>query len=130
MSELRADRLSFIEAIGQSVANVSPTLTPAIAVTVVVATAGTESWLVFLLATIALVVVGFNIGKLASKISAAGSFFLYISRGLNPALGMLSGWAMLAAYVTTAIALTASYLSFGSGAGQICALPPAVYLLS
>ena len=108
MSELRADSLSFMEAIGQSVANVSPTLTPAIAVTVVVATAGTASWLVFLLATIALVVVGFNIGKLASKISAAGSFFLYISRGLNPALGMLSGWAMLAAYVTTAIALTAT----------------------
>jgi amino acid transporter len=96
MPELRKDRLSFLEAIGQSVANVSPTLTPAIAVAVVVATAGTASWLVYLLATIALVVVGFNVGKLAGKISAAGSFFIYISRGLNPAAGMLAGWAMLA----------------------------------
>lgn len=112
MSELRADSLSFLEAIGQSVANVSPTLTPAIAMTVVVATAGTASWLVYVFATIALVVVGYNIGKLAGKISAAGSFFLYISRGLNPALGMLSGWAMLAAYVTTAIALTATTALF------------------
>ena len=55
MPELRKDRLSFLEAIGQSVANVSPTLTPAIAVAVVVATAGTASWLVYVLATIALV---------------------------------------------------------------------------
>ena len=112
MAELRADSLSFLEAIGQSVANVSPTLTPAIAVAVVVATAGTASWLVYVLATIALVVVGYNIGKLAGKISAAGSFFIYISRGLNPAFGMLAGWAMLAAYVFTAMALTAATALF------------------
>ena len=128
MSELRADSLSFLEAIGQSVANVSPTLTPAIAVAVVAATAGTASWFVFVLATFALVVVGFNIGKLAGKISAAGSFFLYISRGLNPALGMLSGWAMLAAYVTTAIALTATTALFAqsliTGLGFSLVVPP------
>ena len=112
MPELRADRLSFIEALGQSVANVSPTLTPAIAVAVVVATAGTASWIVYVLATIALVVVGYNIGKLAGKISAAGSFFIYISRGLSPAAGMLAGWAMLAAYVFTAMALTAATALF------------------
>ena len=112
MSELRTDSLSFVEAIGQSVANVSPTLTPAIAVTVVVATAGTASWLVYVLATISLVVVGYNIGKLAGKISAAGSFFIYISRGLSPAAGMLAGWAMLAAYVFTAMALTAATALF------------------
>lgn len=112
MPQLRTDSLSFLEAIGQSVANVSPTLTPAVAVTVVVATAGTASWLVYVLATIALVVVGYNIGKLAGKISAAGSFFIYISRGLNPAAGMLAGWAMLAAYAFTAMALTATTALF------------------
>jgi amino acid transporter len=112
MAQLRTDSLSFLEAIGQSVANVSPTLTPAIAVAVVVATAGTASWFVYVLATIALVVVGYNIGKLAGKISAAGSFFIYISRGLNPVAGMLAGWAMLAAYVFTAMALTAATALF------------------
>ena len=112
MAELRTDSLSFLEAIGQSVANVSPTLTPAIAMAVVAATAGTASWLVYVLATVALIVVGYNIGKLASKISAAGSFFIYISRGLSPAAGMLAGWAMLAAYVFTAMALTAATALF------------------
>ena len=106
MSELRKDSLSFIETLGQSVANVSPTMTPALAVGVVVGMAGTASWFVFILATIALLVVGINVGKLAGKIPSAGSFFIYVSRSLGPSYGMLAGWAMLAAYLTTAMALT------------------------
>ena len=123
MPQLRTDSLSFLEAIGQSVANVSPTLTPAIAVAVVAATAGTASWLVYVLATIALVVVGYNVGKLAGKISAAGSFFIYIGRGLGPRAGMLAGWAMLAAYVFTAMALTAATAA-SSRPGRVRASSP------
>jgi hypothetical protein len=49
------------------VANVSPTLTPALSIAVVAGTAGTGSWFVYLLATIAMLVVGVNVGKLAAK---------------------------------------------------------------
>ncbi|WP_374545698.1 APC family permease [Rhodoblastus sp.] len=106
MSELRKDSLSFIETLGQSVANVSPTLTPALSIAVVAGTAGTGSWFVYLLATISMLVVGYSVGRLAQKIPSAGSFFLYVSRTLGPSWGMLSGWSMLAAYLTTAMALT------------------------
>lgn len=106
MSELRKDSLSFIETLGQSVANVSPTLTPALSIAVVAGTAGTGSWFVYLLATIAMLIVGVNVGKLAQKIPSAGSFFLYVSRTMGPSWGMLSGWSMLAAYLATAMALT------------------------
>jgi amino acid transporter len=106
MSELRKDSLSFFEALGQSVANVSPTLTPALAVAVVAGIAGDASWLVYVIATIALLIVALNIAKLAGRIPAAGSFFIYVSRSLGPSYGMLSGWAMLAAYIFTAMALT------------------------
>ncbi len=106
MSELRKDSLSFIETLGQSVANVSPTLTPALAVAVVAGIAGTASWLVYVIATVALLVVALNIAKLAGRIPAAGSFFVYVSRSLGPSYGMLAGWAMLAAYLFTAMALT------------------------
>ncbi len=106
MVELRKDSLSFLETLGQSVANVSPTLTPALAVAVVAGMAGTASWLVYVAATIALLIVGVNVGKLANRIPAAGSFFIYVSRSLGPAWGLLAGWAMLAAYLTTAMALT------------------------
>jgi len=108
VSELRKDSLSFFEALGQSVANVSPTLTPALAVAVVAGIAGDASWLVYVFATIALLIVALNIAKLAGRIPAAGSFFIYISRSLGPSYGMLAGWAMLAAYIFTAMALTIS----------------------
>ena len=71
-SELRKDSLSFIEALGQSVANVSPTLTPALVVTVVAGMAGTASWLVYVFATFALLIVGINIGKLARRLTDEG----------------------------------------------------------
>jgi amino acid transporter len=106
MTELRKDSLSFMETLGQSVANVSPTLTPALSIAVVAGMAGTGSWLVYVLGAISMLVVGLSIGKLAQKIPAAGSFFIYVSRTLGPSWGMLSGWAMLAAYLTTAMALT------------------------
>ena len=106
MLELRKDSLSFMETIGQSIANVSPTLTPALAVAVVGGMAGSASWLVYVAATIALLIVGYNVGHLAKRIPCAGSFFIYVSRSLGPSYGLLSGWAMLAAYLTTAMALT------------------------
>ena len=95
-----------METLGQSVANVSPTLTPALAVAVVAGMAGTASYLVYVAATIALFIVGVNVGKLAKRMPAAGSFFIYVSRSLGPPYGLLAGWAMLAAYLATAMALT------------------------
>jgi amino acid transporter len=123
MPELRKDSLSFFEALGQSVANVSPTLTPAVAVAVVAGMAGAASWLVYMLATISLVIIGVNIGKLAGKISAAGSFFIYVSRGLGASWGILSGWAMLAAYLFTAMALTAATALFLQDLLSSCGVP-------
>jgi amino acid transporter len=123
MSELRKDSLSFLEVLGQSIANVSPTFTPALAVTVVAGMAGTASWLVYVLSTIAMIVVGLNVGKLAAQITSAGSFFIYVSRSLGPGLGLLSGWAMLAAYIFTAATLTVATSIFLNTLLQIIGLP-------
>ena len=68
--------------------------------------AGTASWLVYVVATVALLIVGVNIAKLARRIPSAGSFFIYVSRSLGPSYGLLAGWAMVGAYLTTAMALT------------------------
>ncbi len=129
MQELRKDSLSFIETLGQSVANVSPTLTPALSVAVVAAVAGTASWLVFIAATISLLIVGLNVGKLAKRIPAAGSFFLYVSRTMGPTMGMVAGWSMLAAYLFTAMALTVAtsiFLKTMLTALGVPPVPPAV----
>ena len=133
MTELRRDSLSFFEALGQSVANVSPTLTPALAVAVVAGIAGNASWLVYVIATVALLIVALNIAKLSGRIPAAGAFFVYISRSLGPSYGMLAGWAMLAAYIFTAMALTIAtsifVKTFFSSIGVTLAVPNIVMYL-
>ena len=53
----RGGSLGFIETIGQSIANVPPTLTPALNITVVGGIAGTGSWLAYLIASIGMMFV-------------------------------------------------------------------------
>src|SRR5689334_14319622 len=109
---LRSDSLSFTETIGQSIANVAPTLTPALNISVVVALAGTGAWLSYVIATVGLFFVAANIGILARRHPLAGSYFVYIGRTLGPLAGMLAGWSMNAAYLFTAIAVSISEYIF------------------
>ncbi|MBU2732952.1 APC family permease [Acidithiobacillus ferridurans] len=106
-TNLKESSLGFTEAVGQSVANVSPTLTPVLNIVAVISLAGLGSWLVYGLAGIALLFVGLNIATLASRFSAAGSFFVFISRSLGPLLGGLAGFALVAAYICCAMAVVA-----------------------
>jgi amino acid transporter len=101
---LRHGSLSLLETIGQSVANIAPTCTPALTVAVVAGLAGTGSWLAFLIATIGMMFVAGNMAVLARRHPLAGSYFVYIGRTLGPLAGMLAGWSMLAAYLAAAIA--------------------------
>lgn len=102
--QLRGDSLSFLETIGQSVANIAPTGTPALTIAVVAATAGVGSWLAFLVATIGMMFVAGSIGTLAKRHPLAGSYFVYIGRTLGPLAGMIAGWSMIAAYTAAAMA--------------------------
>lgn len=109
---LKESSLGFMEAVGQSLANISPTLTPALNMGAVVALAGQGTWLVYVAATIALIIVGLNMSTLASRFSAAGSFFIFIARSLGPMMGGLTGWALILAYIGTAMALLAGLAIF------------------
>jgi amino acid transporter len=106
MAELRKDSLSFAEALGQSVANASPTFTPALGVGVVIGMAGVSAWFVYGVATLALLVVSTTVATLAKRIPCAGSFFIYVSRSLGPLWGMMTGWAMVWSYLVNSIAMT------------------------
>jgi amino acid transporter len=133
MSELRKDSLSFPEAVGQSIAAISPTFTPAIGVAVVGGMAGTASWLVFVVATIMMIVVGLNIARLAKRIPAAGASFLYVSRTLGPSAGLPTAWAMMLGYLFTSIALVVAtamfFQDFLTGIGVSLVIPNVVLFL-
>ncbi|KVZ18404.1 amino acid permease [Burkholderia cepacia] len=111
-STLKPGSLGFLETIGQSLANISPTMTPSINVVALVALAGMGGWLVYGMSTIALLFVGMNIAVLASRFAAAGSFFVFISRSLGPVAGGVAGWGLVAAYTGTAMGVLAGEVIF------------------
>nr|WP_298223929.1 APC family permease [Acidocella sp.] len=89
-------------------ANIAPTMTPALKISVVAGLAGVGSWVAYLLATIGCVFVGGMIASLAKRRPEAGSYFVYIGRNFGAVPGALAGWAMVLAYVTTTVAVLMS----------------------
>ena len=52
-----------------------------------------------LIAMIAMLLTATSYGRMARIYPSAGSAYTYVSRGLNPHLGFLAGWAMLLDYL-------------------------------
>jgi amino acid transporter len=111
-SQLRHGALSLPETIGQSIANIAPTLTPALNISVVAGIAGVGSWVSYLIATIGCVFVGGCIAMLAKRHPEAGSYFVYIGRNFGPVTGALAGWTMILAYLACAIAVVSGFPLF------------------
>lgn len=104
-AQLRHGTLSLIETIGQSIANIAPTLTPALNISVVAGFAGVDSWMSYVIGTIGIMFVASGIGSLAARHPQAGSYFVYIGRTLGPFAGGLAGWSMILAYLATGVAV-------------------------
>lgn len=111
-TRLRPGALSLLEMLGQSLGVVAPTLTPALNITVVAGLAGMGCWVAYFMATIGVVIVAASVGVLASRHPQAGSYFVYIGRSLGPYTGALAGWAMVGAYLFTAVAGALSFAIF------------------
>jgi amino acid transporter len=109
---LKATCLSFPETLSQSVANISPTLTPVVIVPLVFASAGQGTWLAYLFATVGLVLVGTNINQFASRSATPGSLYAFVTRGLGLSMGFLSGWCLILAYSLTGMAVMAGAVNY------------------
>ncbi len=112
-SGLRPECLPFPEVIAQSIANIAPTLTPTVNAALVFATAGVGTWLTFVFATVGLVFVGININQFARRSASPGSLYAYIARGLGPIAGVITGWALILAYIFTAMAVMCGFANYG-----------------
>jgi amino acid transporter len=109
---LRSGALSLMDAVGQSLAAVAPTLTPALNMTVVAGLAGVGCWVSYFLGTLGVVIVAASVGVLAARHPEAGSYFVYVGRTFGPFTGALAGWAMISAYLFTAISTTFAFVIF------------------
>jgi amino acid transporter len=98
---LRRDCLSFVEVVAQSVANIAPSATPALIIPAVFASAGTGLWIAYAFSTVALLFVTYHINQFARRSSSPGALYTFVSQGMGPTWGVVSGWSLVIAYLVT-----------------------------
>jgi amino acid transporter len=109
---LRTGALGLVEMIGQSLAAIGPTLTPALNISVVAGLAGIGCWMAYFIGTLGVVIVAASVGILAARHPEAGAYFVYVGRTFGPFAGAMAGWSMVSAYLFTAVAVSLSFVIF------------------
>src|SRR5271165_1451801 len=111
---LRKGVLSPMETLAQSVSTIAPTTTPAATIPLVCALAGNGTWLAYVLATTAILLVALCIGKFARYSASPGSLYSYASMILPPSLGATAAWSLLLAYVATGSSVIGGFYHYGN----------------
>jgi amino acid transporter len=110
---LKKDYLTYPEVIAQSISVIAPSTAPAAILGLIFVSAGNGTWLSFLLATVGLLFVCYNINQFARRSSSPGSLYTYIVKGLGPTAGVLSGWGLLLGYMVTGMSTLCGFAIFG-----------------
>src|ERR1022692_2252015 len=111
---LRRGILSPMETLAQSVFTMAPTTTPAATIPLVCALAGNGTWLAYVLATIAILLVALCIGRYARHSASPGSLYTYASMTLPPWLGATVAWSLLLAYVATGSSVIGGFYHYAN----------------
>jgi amino acid transporter len=109
---LRRNYLSLLEVVAQSVATVAPSGTPALVIPVVFGAALNGTWLAYLFATVALLLVSYNINQFATKSASPGALYVFAGQGLGALLGVIAGWSLIIAYLFTAAAVISGSVNY------------------
>src|ERR1700723_1851261 len=111
---LRRGALSPVETLAQSVSTIAPTATPVATIPLVCALAGNGTWLAYVLATVAILLVAWCIGRFARYSSSPGSLYTYANMILPPWLGAATAWSLLLAYVATASSVIGGFYQYAN----------------
>jgi amino acid transporter len=115
---LHAGALGPIETLAQSVSAVAPSTTPSLTIPLVFALAGNATWFVYLLATVAMLLVGFCVSRFARLSASPGSLYTYTANALPPVFGVTAAWALLIAYLATGASVAGGALYYATVLGQ------------
>src|SRR6202011_1715837 len=105
-------RLSLPEAIGLSISVVSPTITAAFNITLVVQAAGPAAPLTFAIGTLAMVLVALSFMAFTHRVAHAGSAYAYIAHTFGSRAGFIAGWTLLLTYLGFATGFASMVGSF------------------
>ncbi len=111
---LRREVLSPMETLAQSISTIAPTATPVATIPLVCALAGNGTWLAYVLATTAILLVAWCVGRFARYSSSPGSLYSYASMILPPWLGTTAAWSLLLAYVATGASVIGGFYQYAN----------------
>ena len=103
-----------METLAQSVSTMAPTTTPVATIPLVCALAGNGTWLAYVLATVATLLVALCVGKFARYSASPGSLYTYASMVLPPSLAATAAWSLLLAYIATGSSVIGGFYHYGN----------------
>ena len=92
----------------------APTTTPAATIPLVCALAGNGTWLAYMLATIAILLVALCIARYARHSASPGSLYSYATATLPPWLSASVAWSLLLAYVATGSSVIGGFYHYAN----------------
>jgi amino acid transporter len=114
MYGLRREVLSPMETLAQSISTIAPTTTPVATIPLVCALAGNGTWLAYVLASLAILLVAACISKFARYSASPGSLYTYTAKIMPPAVGAASAWSLLLAYIATGASVIGGFYHYGN----------------
>jgi amino acid transporter len=111
-----AARLSLPEAAGLSFSVISPTVTAAFNITLVVQATGPAAPLTFAVGAVAMGLVALSFMAFTHRVAHAGSAYAYIAHTFGSRMGFIAGWTMVLSYLGFATGFAALVGSFGAAA--------------
>lgn len=110
---LKQGVLSPLETLAQSIAGIAPSATPGMLIPIVFGFAGNGAWLSYVLATVGLLFTAKCINEFASRSSGCGSVYTFVTTGSGAQAGMLTGCAMLFAYIFCGAVCVTEFAVYG-----------------
>jgi amino acid transporter len=111
---LRSGVLSPMETLAQSVSTMAPTTTPVATIPLVCALAGNGTWLAYVVATAAVLLVASCVARYARCSASPGSLYTYASMTLPPWLSAVAAWSLLLAYVATGSSVIGGFYHYAN----------------
>lgn len=111
---LRRGVLSPMETLAQSVSTIAPSSTPVATIPLVCALAGNGTWLAYVLATAAILLVAWCVSRFARYSSSPGSLYIYAHTILPPWMAAVAGWSLLLAYIATGSSVIGGFYNYGN----------------
>jgi amino acid transporter len=129
---LQAGALGPVETLAQSVSAMAPSTSASLTIPLVFALAGNATWFVYLLATGAILLVGYCVSRFARMSASPGSLYSYTASTLPSVFGVTAAWALLLAYLGTGASVAGGALYYTDLFAQqiFHSAPPAIPCLA